>query len=205
MKETKIKKKMSKLTNRIYKRQYSNEDELTTLREEYNTLKLKLQEKKRTELENKGENNNKKFYSDDVCNLYPRKSKKIIADEVKKQVKEEPKKEVVQTTGKPPDKILSEPIPPAKPDKVEEKVEKPVELFKDEEIEIIEPTSILQLQRYLKHNNNRITAKEYSEVIGKSYKVALRLLKKFVNSEFLSERKEDKNRSIYFIEGLLPE
>ncbi len=59
-------------------------------------------------------------------------------------------------------------------------------------------TPIEYLKVHLKKNDKQITANEYSLIIGKSYKVALRILKEFVANKELISKKGNRGLLIFY-------
>ena len=59
--------------------------------------------------------------------------------------------------------------------------------------------SIDFIKAYLKQNNNKITVVRYASIIGKSYKVSLRILKRFVSNKKLKMKKEAKGKLIFYV------
>ena len=86
---------------------------------------------------------------------------------------------------------------------IEDKIETPeLKIIKQKEqdgevIESFQTESIGYLKTYLK-KNNRITVKEYSSIIGKSQKVALRLLNSYEKEKKLKKRREEKGRFVFY-------
>lgn len=69
----------------------------------------------------------------------------------------------------------------------------------EDEIEVGILTPIESLKEYLKEHNNRITAKEYSILKNISYKMALVILKRFVDNEKLKSKKEERGLNVFYV------
>lgn len=79
---------------------------------------------------------------------------------------------------------------------IQEEEEEEEELSKDLQEGYL--TSIKYLKKFLKDNNNRITAVEYASLIKKSYKVALRILKEFIANKELKSKSEGSSHKLIF-------